>query len=229
MKQISENERSEYRAILRKEFGKKEDRKVEYPEVFCVNFKDGIQLINDTKNNKVTLINKDKKFEINSWLPEDVALILSQDGKAEYRHQTKDIVCPPVLDEIDLFVLLHEIGHVWDCIKNQDLYKNDSDKDDSEKMRIIKERNSWAWALKKIKQLKKDNFISRKITDREFIVNAKACLYTYAMLLKYGHNDQYVKLLNRELEEIDSRIFERNFVYSMKWKSDTDEDKKYDL
>jgi len=220
---ITEEEKRVYDRIMDKYQILSKERK-EYTNIFCAKFKNGTELINDFKNNKIILDNNGEQLDINSLLPEGVKILFNQKEDLQYVYQDKTIISMAILDEIDFFILLHEIGHAWDCIKNQELYK-----DNSNEMRIIKERNSWAWALKKIKQLKKDKFISNKIADREFVVNAKASLYTYAMWLGYVNEKQYAKLLNRKLEEKDLRIFEHNFIYPVVEKPDSDSDKEYDL
>jgi hypothetical protein len=106
---IKPEERKVYRKILSEMEDQKKTRE-EYRDMFCIKFNNGIELKNDIKNGRVVLINDHDEFEINSLLPEGINFRFSKHMQ-RYRKELKAVVYPAVLNEIDLFGLLHEIGH----------------------------------------------------------------------------------------------------------------------
>ena len=190
---ITDEEIKEYNRII-DEYKILDKERKEYIDMFCAKFRNGTKLINDFKNNKIVLNSKGVQLDIDSLLPDGVKILFNQKEDLQYIYKDKTIISMAILDEIDFFILLHEIGHAWGHKNNPEIsisYNMFS------KSKYIIERDAWAWAFKKMKQLRKDNFIDNKFTDKELMLCIKAILYEYGKYYKPFTN--YTEFLRKDI------------------------------
>ncbi len=204
MEKIKPKEREKYE-LIDQELQNLMFYRIEDQGTYLIKLDDKISAKTDIERKDIILINENKKeFSLKTLLPKRYKFEFLKHSWTVDKKK-KIVVVPVILSELYLLICLHEIGHAWDY----DMHKEhktieeswEEGKDLAYKVRqdVEKERNAWAWALKKFLILRRQNFISQNITKQKLMDIAKGSMYTYA---RHNHRlgvDEYKKFLNKEL------------------------------
>jgi hypothetical protein len=192
-KKILPEERKKYNKILEEFTDQNEERPLK--STTFVKLSKDVELTNDIIRNRVVLRKGRHSLDIISLLPDGFEFIFHPFSQ-KYNSTLKAVFYTNVLDELDLFGLLHEIGHAWVYVKNPDLYYDEINT-------AIIERNAWAWALKQMKKLRDEGYVSDKVTNEKLMDIVKACLYSYAKHYNEEKLDHTEDFLKRKMSDKD--------------------------
>lgn len=192
MREITSGEREKYNKIL-EEMECQNEQRASKSAIFA-EFPDRVEVTNDIIRNRVVLRKGRHSLDILSLLPEGVKFKFSA-YEQKYNSTSKTVFCTSVIDELDLFGLLHEIGHAWGHVEKPEIYPKVKE--------ATAERDAWAWALRAMKKLKDKGYISGKFTNKDFIDAAKASLYSYAKYYNKNNKSLSEEFLKKKMNEKD--------------------------
>lgn len=181
------------------------DAKIEVTDNIILKCSNGITIETDMINNDAVITNKEgKELSLKSLIPIGYSIKIS---KLPWHAdpESKTIFMPMISDEEKLLVWIHEIGHSWDFFNNEKEYIEkgfyaDKLKRNNKMTKFYAriERTAWAWAFKKIRSLRKDGFISNKLSNEVLRNFCYSALFSYAK--SYGWFKNNKLFLNKEVE-----------------------------
>ncbi len=192
-KKILPEERKKYNEILKELIDENKERPLK--STTFVKLSKYVELTNDIIRNRVVLRKGRHSLDITSLLPEG-AEFKFRPWDQKYNSTFRCVFYNNVLSEIDLFSLLHEIGHAWGHFEKPELYVSGEDQ-------VTIERDAWAWALKQMKKLRDEGYVSDKVTNEKLMDIVKACLYSYAKHYNEEKLDHAEDFLKRKMSDKD--------------------------
>lgn len=161
----------------------------------------------------LTLIYKDREFNLNSLLPEEVIFYRYDVSLPEIKFaflnnfphslfkgsqkRIKVVLYGKLSHFFLLLALFHEIGHAIDFSKNEEIYKEHS----GIEIDVVKERRANAIALSIIRRLRNEGYLPKELFENENLFNAiSAQLFRKKLEINPGEFHPYLK---RRLPEIE--------------------------